>query len=90
MIERVIRKVRRWSKRSKILAIGDHDLEKWLASLGIIDKVKSGEEQCFVCKERVDINSIQMVSQIGGKIVLVCDKPECIYHFAMIAERRGL
>jgi len=88
-MERVIRKIRRWSKRSKLLAISDRDLEKWLASLGILDRVRTGGEQCFICGERVDINNIQMVSQIEGEIVLVCDKPGCIYHFAESTGRHG-
>ena len=80
-MNRVIRKIRRWSKRSKVLAVSDDDLEKWFASLGIIDRVKNGEIQCFVCKGNIDINNIQMVGRIEGEIVIICDKPECIYHF---------
>ena len=76
-----MRKIRRWSRRSKILAICDDNIEKWLASLGILDRVKGGKIKCFVCKGDIDINNVQFVSRVKGEIVLVCDKPECIYHF---------
>ena len=77
----VMRKIRRWSKRSKLLAVNDDGLEKWFDSLGILDKVKGGEEQCFVCKEKIDIDKIQIVSRVEGEIVIICDNPECIYNF---------
>lgn len=80
-MNRVMRKIRRWSKRSSLLAVSDDDLEKWFASLGILDRVKGGEVQCFVCKGNIDIDRIQMVSQVEGEIVIICDKPECMYHF---------
>lgn len=80
-MNRLMRKVRRWSKRSKLLAIDDDGLEKWLGSLGILDRMKGREVQCFVCKEDIDIDKIQMVSRVEGEIVLICDKPECMYNF---------
>jgi len=80
-MNRVMRKIKRWSKRSKLLAVNDDGLEKWLDSLGILHRVKGGEAHCFVCKEKIDIDRIQMVSQVEGEIVIICDKPECMYHF---------
>lgn len=80
-MNRVLRKIRRWSKRSKLLAVDDNVLEKWFDSLGILDRVKGGEVQCFVCKGNIDIDRIQMVSRVEGEIVIICDKPECMYHF---------
>ena len=80
-MNRLMRKVRRWSKRSKLLAIDDDGLEKWLDSLGILDRVKGRDVQCFVCKGVIDIDSIQMVSRVEGEIVIICNKPECIYNF---------
>jgi len=80
-MNRVVRKIRRWSKRSKLLAIDDDGLEKWFGSLGILDRVKGGEVQCFVCKGKIDIDRIQMVSRVESEIVIICDKPECMYNF---------
>ena len=80
-MNRVLRKIRRWSKRSKLLAIDDNGLEKWFDSLGILDRVKGGEVQCFVCKGNIDIDNVQIVSRVKDEIVLVCDKPECLYNF---------
>jgi hypothetical protein len=86
-VNRFMRKIERWSKRSKLLAICDEDIEKWLTSLGILDRVKDGKIQCFICKGDININSIQIVSRVKGEIVLVCDKPECIYHFTKEHEK---
>jgi len=80
-MNRVMRKIRRWSKRSKLLAVNDDNLEKWFDSLGILDKLKGEQGQCFVCKEKINIDRIQMVSRVKGDIVIVCDKPECMYNF---------
>jgi hypothetical protein len=76
-----MRKIRRWSKRSKLLAVCDEDIEGWLASLGILDRVKDGKMQCFICKGEINISNIQIVSRVKGEIVLVCDKAECICNF---------
>ncbi len=76
-----IRRIRRWSKRSKLLAICDDNIEKWLESLGILERVKCGEINCFICKGDIDINNIQFISQFEGEIILICDKPDCIYSF---------
>ena len=80
-MNRFIEKIRRWTKRSELLAVSDDDLEKWLSSLRILNKVKRGKVHCFVCKESIDIGNLQMVSRVGGKLVFVCDKPECTYQF---------
>lgn len=88
MLHKIIRKVRRWTSRSKLLAISDHNLAAWLASLGILDRVENGEERCFICKEQIGINSIEIVTRIDGEIRLICDKPECVYHFNKGEERR--
>jgi uncharacterized protein with PIN domain len=81
-MNKLMRKIRRWSKRSKILAVSDDGLEKLLTSLGILDRLKRGEMRCFVCKRNISADSIQMVSRVKGEIVVVCDKPECVYSFA--------
>jgi hypothetical protein len=80
-------KIKRWSKRSVLLAIGDEDIENWLASLGVLDKVKDGKMQCYICKGDININNIQIVSRSKNEIVLVCDKPECIYHLTQEHEK---
>jgi len=87
MLQKTIRKVKRWAKRSNLVAISDHNLAEWLASLGILDKVENGEERCLICKEKVGISSIEIVTRMEGEIRLVCDKPECVYHFTKIVER---
>ena len=80
-MNRLMRNIRRWSKRSTLLAINDNSLESWFDSLGILDRVKCGEMECCVCTEKTSIDHIQMVSRIKGEIVIICDKPECVNNF---------
>ena len=77
----LIRKIRRWSKRSKVLAVSDDSLEEWFASLGILDRVKAGNAKCAICGGKVDIASVQIIAQLEGEVTFVCDKPRCMYQF---------
>ncbi len=82
----LIRKIRRWSSRTPILAIRDDDLEEWLNTLGVLESFRSGEVGCFVCKKSLDLYSLQMVGQVHNKVVFCCSESNCIIMFSKLVK----
>ncbi len=73
----------RQSKRplEHITAVHDDDLEDFLASIGILNKIKSGKVHCKFCKDVIDIRNLQSVFPDSGSIGVVCNKEYCIRMF---------
>lgn len=87
-MNRLMKAIRRWSRRSKLRAVSDDYLEQWLDSLGVLNQTRNGDWRCCICGEPVDVPSIQMVGRVGGQLVPVCDKLDCMYRFTQIVEER--
>jgi hypothetical protein len=64
-----------------IQAVHDDDLEIFLASLGILRDIQSGNAKCKFCGQSVDIDSIQAIFPDSGSISLVCNREQCLRQF---------
>jgi hypothetical protein len=80
-MNRLMRKIRRWSKRSEILAVADQDLERWLGSIGLLQTLDRGELTCHVCGAPIRRDDLQLVASLEGHTVVVCDRSHCVRSF---------
>lgn len=75
-------------KLEKIIlkAVYEKDTEKLLKSLGLLEKVKKREIQCFFCSDTVTLENFGGLLRKDGKLRFFCDKIEC--YLKMLKERR--
>ncbi len=64
--------------RYKINAVLDEDLEIILELKGILEDLKNGMIDCFVCGEKLSLQNIGAIHIINGETKLCCDDEECI------------
>ncbi len=69
-------------QKAAINAIHKQDLDEYLVSLGIKDRLESGAMSCGVCGDRVDKNNIGTIYPFENEIKVSCDKPSC--HFKVL------
>jgi hypothetical protein len=79
----MLRKLKWWSSRTKIQAVSDDNLEDLLISLGILDELRAGKIMCVECGEKITLETLQLTSMTDGKVIICCNKPECITKFAL-------
>ncbi len=60
-----------------IKAVHDSDLEKFLAKLGLLDKIKEGKIRCGICGEVITLDNFLCVYPEEGQIKVCCNKREC-------------
>lgn len=68
----------RWIKRSKISAIHDHQLETYLASLGVLSEISDGRKHCKVCESQISLENIGAIVPVAGRIEIFCDRAKCL------------
>ena len=71
-------KKKRWFEREIVTAVHDNDLAEFLDSMGLLQKMESGECQCVVCTTSVNLDNLSAILPKNNNIHLVCDKPQCI------------
>lgn len=64
-------------ERITIKAVHDKDLEKFLAKLGLLEKIKRGELRCSICGEIITLENFFCVYPEEGKIKVCCNRREC-------------
>lgn len=62
----------------KIKAVFDSELAKVLSDLKLIDKINNGEVKCFLCGDKITLESLQYIVPKNKKIVISCNKANCI------------
>lgn len=62
---------------SKVSAIHDDDLSRFLESLGLLEKLRAGQLTCHFCKTAVSESNLHAVFPFQRTIRIACDKPEC-------------
>ena len=62
----------------KINAILEDELERVLKAKGILEAVKAGNVNCFVCGKTLLLENIEAIHIINGETKLCCDDEECI------------
>lgn len=65
-------------EEKQINAIYESELEKFLANIQILDKVKKGEYCCIACGEKINIGNFGGIIQVAGNLELFCNKEKCI------------
>ncbi len=78
-LEYAINKPRSQTERLK--AIHDDDLEAFLSSLGLLDKILSGDIKCKFCRDQITLENLQSVFPDSGSISIVCKKELCMRRF---------
>lgn len=67
-------------KKEAIFAVHDRDLEVFLSSIGILEKIKNKEIKCVECKSVITLENIGFIfPSKGRKIEICCDSPGCYY-----------
>ncbi len=69
---------KRWLQRQRIKAVHDNDLEQWLASLGMLDQVKSGKYHCPFCEREISLENLGAVLPKNGNVLFACDHIRCL------------
>lgn len=65
-------------KRLSLRAVHEHDLEKLLESLGLLDVVTWGHAICVHCGDVVTLETLHCLIPRGEEILLACSKPICV------------
>jgi len=57
------------------------DVAEFFKSLGLFDKLKSGDILCYICGEKITIENFRAVTRKSGKLLFCCNKDACIKEF---------
>ncbi len=88
-MRKLLKKIKRWSSRTRILAVSNDDAEVWLSSLGLLDNLNENKISCLVCGSPINIDNWQLVSRVKGQIVMCCDDALCIARFAEVVREKN-
>ncbi len=72
-------------KREKLLAVHDHDLERFLRSIGLYEDSVAGRVSCRFCGEAITLESLAYVYPVHDSITVSCIKPPCLAHAAVLS-----
>lgn len=61
----------------KIKAVDDSDLASLLESLGELDNVAQGKQECIYCHSPITLENIEGIIPLEGKVVFSCNRSEC-------------
>ena len=81
MVKQVLRRI-------SVTAVHQNELEPVLHRLGVYDEVVAGRAKCHFCNVSVTMENIGGLLSLNGKIVLVCDKPECLAKAALASVKK--
>ena len=74
-------------ERREVFAVHEHDIEKLLSDLGLLEPLKKGELRCSICGTPITIENIQCIYPFKNKILVCCDSPQC---YKEVLRRKGL
>jgi len=74
-------------RRIHVTAISYEDVAGLLRRLELYDDVVKGKITCHICGKEVTLENIGGVTVVGGKAILVCDKPDCIARAAVLSSK---
>ena len=66
-------------KKETVYAVHDRDLEVFLSSIGILEKIANKEIKCVECKSVITLENIGFIFPSKGKLEICCDSPTCYY-----------
>ena len=70
------------ARSTEIPAVLDEEMELFLANIGELDRVRSGEARCLACERPLSLKTIQLVAPAGDRVEYVCDLDSCLLQFA--------
>ena len=71
-------------KRERLRAVHDHDLVRFLRSIGVHDDLVAGRIQCGFCGETATLESLAYVFPERDSITVSCNNPACVAKAALI------
>jgi hypothetical protein len=74
-------------RRIHVTAISYEDVAGLLRRLELYDDVVKGKITCHICGKEVMLENIGGILAVNGKIVLICDKPDCIARAAVLSSK---
>ncbi len=75
-------------RKISVTAVSAEDVERVLRRLGLYDDTVNGRAKCFICGKVVSMDTIGGMLMVGGRVVLVCDRPACIAKAALLAKEQ--
>ncbi len=69
-------------KDNRLQAVHDDDLTALLSSLGIYEKVCTGQCLCSFCKKVITHENLGAIIPVNGEIALSCDSQICLNSMA--------
>lgn len=70
----------------KIKGVYEKDLDKFLDSLGLLDKINRGEILCHFCRNHINKENFGGIIRLKGVLQVFCDDIDC--YLKMIEEKR--
>ena len=77
-LEAILVRIRPSRKRQLLRAVHDADLVAFLASLGALEEMSSGNARCAVCGEPVTLENLGAVLPTGGRVGFSCESRLCL------------
>ena len=74
--------------KEKIYAVHDRNLESFLESIGLLEKILNKEIKCANCECLISLENIGFIFPSKGKIELCCDNPACFYQMQEQMQRK--
>lgn len=63
--------------KREIYAVHEHDLGRFLGSLGLLEALEAGKIRCAICKCQVTKENFGSLYPFEGGIKVCCDKSDC-------------
>lgn len=67
------------NKKHRVKAVHDNDLKQYLKSIGIYNKIISGEIKCKYCGATINIDNLEAIIPNNNKISVVCRNKKCLH-----------
>ncbi len=77
MIEKWLKKIKRWSRREKIHAIHKNDIKTILNKFGLLDDLLKGLLQCNICGTILTLDNLQCIFMKENQVKLCCNNIDC-------------
>lgn len=80
--------LRRWLHREKVRAIHEHDLERIVKELGLLDNLIAGSLVCSMCGSPLSLDTIQCLYMEENEVKFCCTRTNC--YERLLLEKGGV
>jgi hypothetical protein len=67
------------NRKNSIKAVYEDDLEKYLKSVDLYDKILSKEFQCRFCHTNISLENLEVIIPRGKSIEFICNNKLCLH-----------